>query len=107
MRKYSKTEDVTFAIVRNCSLWKLVDLGGHVCSCAASVQMVRFFYIKWESKIDDGGLHSVKINDDILWLDVSMNDILSMALTQSITNSRYNFFDIFLLQSTAIMDDGL
>ena len=107
MRKDSKTEDIAFAVIGNCSLGKLVDLGGHVGSCAASVQVIGFFGIEWESKVDDGGLHSIEIDDDILWLDISVNDVLPVAFIQSVTNSQQYFFDVFLLEASAIVDDGL
>lgn len=35
-----------------------------------------------------------------------MNDVLPVAFIQSVTNSQQNFFDVFLLEASAIVDDG-
>jgi hypothetical protein len=36
-----------------------------------------------------------------------VNDVLPVAFIQSVTNSQQYFFDVFLLEASAIVDDGL
>lgn len=107
MRHNSQAENITFIGIGLAGLGKIEDFRCHVCTGSTSDHRRKLFGIERKPEIDDSGLHSVQINDNVLGLDVSMNDILFMALVQTRAYSRNDGPYIILLKPITVVNDCL
>jgi hypothetical protein len=65
-----------------------------------------FFEIEDHSEIDNGGLHGIQIDDDVLRFDVPMNDVPFVALQQTLCDADHDRFDVFDFYFLRIVNDG-
>lgn len=106
VRNYSQAKPITLGVVGCPLVLALKYLRSHVGQSTTFLELTLFFQVQSHPEIDYSWFHRVQVHNNILRLDVSMDDLLLVALFQPFSDAGDDGPDIFLTHGGTVVDDS-
>lgn len=104
----SEAELIAFAVVGGVGgfVFAFVYFRGHVGEGSAFAELYFGFEVEGHAEVDDGGLHGVEVDNNVLGFDVSVYDFSFVAFLESFGDASEYGLDGVVGHVEAVVDDG-